>query len=81
MSVGIKIYEAMFDEVQLLMETENFCNHDRIREAIALLDEFNRFIELEMRRTKIPKDIYTNYISANNKMALVLDGKTRPKSA
>lgn len=83
-SDGINVYRAMCKELGTKItrdETTNSVDNADVRELIDLLDEFNRFIDIEIRKTNITSDHALTLKRANNELALRLDCLMRSKSA
>lgn len=83
-SDGVKIYKAMCKELSEKItsdELQNNINVEDVRVLIDLLDEFNRFIDIEIRKTNINSDEAVALKRANNEYALRLDGILRAKNA
>lgn len=81
MSDGCAFYKSMFDELYQQIQNEGFSNVDRIREAIDLLDEFNQFIDIEVRKTGVTTDTAATYKRTNHAIALKLDELLRAKNS
>lgn len=80
MSDGCSFYKSMFDELYTSIQAEGFSDPKKIKEAIDLLDEFNQFIDIEVRKTGMTTDVATTYKRTNHAIALKLDQLLQAKN-